>query len=458
MIRILAILTFVTTLHARADERLTFHAAPKPLPEGAVTQDWPRFLGPNHDATSGETKLLKTFPKDGPKIVWEVEKGEGYTCPAIVGDQLVLFHRIDDEEVIECRHRETGKLQWKVAYPVEYRDRYGYSNGPRASPVIDGNRIYTAGVTAKLRCNDLATGKLIWMRDLMTDYGVRNNFFGYGSTPFVWKDRLIVNIGGTKICVAALAKDTGKEIWNLEDEWGASYASPIVKSINGKEVALVFAGGESRPAIGGLLVIDPDKGTRHARFPWRADKYESATASTPIVIGKNRVFISECYALGGALLEFAEDWSFKEVWQERWFGMHWMTPVQKEGYLYGFAGRNEPDVQFKCADAATGEIKWKDDMRWEEQQNGAPQIRSVFRGSLLSVDNSHLCLGEHGTLTWMQLTPEAPPKIEGKASLFLAQHTWTLPALSHGLLYIAQNSRDIGNTKKPRLICYDLRQ
>lgn len=456
MIRQITFFLFLSSLIVSADERLTFHAPPKPLPEGAVTQDWPRFLGPNNDASSGETKLLLTLPKDGPKIVWEMEKGEGYTSPAISGDRLVFFHRIDDEEVIECRHRETGELFWKVAYPVEYRDRYGYSNGPRASPVIDGNLIFTASVTAKIRCNDLASGKLVWMRDLKADYQSTDNFFGYGSTPFVWKDRLIVCVGG-KVCVAAFSKSDGKEIWTVKDEWGTSYASPVVKTVNGREVALVFTGGESRPPIGGLLVIDPDKATVHARFSWRADKYESATASTPIVIGENRVFISECYSLGGVMLEFADDWSVKEIWKERWFGMHWMTPVVQGDYLYGFAGRNEPDVQFKCAVASTGEIKWKDDMRWEVEEDGNKRVHSFFRGSLLAVDGRHLCLGEHGTLAWMKLSPEAPPAMGDRAQLFLCQYNWTLPAISHGLLYVCQNSKSFTDGKKPRLICYDLR-
>ena len=256
--------------------------------------------------------------------------------------------------------------------------------------------------------------------------------------------------------MCALDKATGKEKWKVKDEWGASYASPVVKELRGKPRLLVFAGGESRPATGGLLVLDPDSGEVFDRFPWRADKYESVNASTPVVVGENRVFISECYEAGGVMLELDEAMKLKPVWKERWFGMHWMTPVREGKYLYGFAGRNEPDVEFKCADAETGEIVWKEDLRWEDMVGGDVWTRGYFRGSLLKADGASLCLGEHGALAWMTLTPEGV-KVDVKSQLFLAQYSWTLPALSRGLLYVSQNEMDALRKKPARLICYDLR-
>ncbi len=434
----------------------TYHAAPKALAEGAATSDWPRFLGPNDDATSPETKLLRRWPEGGPKMVWELKRGEGYTCPAIGGGKLVLFHRLGDEEVVECRNAETGEALWSFGYPVEYRDRYGYNNGPRASPVIEGGNVYVAGVTAKLHCLALADGKVLWKQDLMKDFGVADNFFGYGPTPVVWKDSLLVSVGGTDVSVCALDKLTGKVKWKVKDEWGASYSSPVVKSLRGKPRLLVFAGGESRPATGGLIVLDPDTGEIFDRVSWRADKYESVNASTPIVVSGNRVFISECYEKGGVLLEFDEGMKGKPVWNERWFGMHWMTPVREGKFVYGFAGRNEPDVEFKCVNAETGEIVWKEDLRWEEKLGPDVWVRSYFRGSLLKVDGSYLCLGEHGTLAWMSLTPEGV-RVDAREQLFLAQHSWTLPAVSRGLLYVCQNERDELTKEPARLICYDLR-
>ena len=124
-----------------ADERLTFYNKPNPLPDGAVTEDWPRFLGPHHNGMSKESKLLKTWPEKGPKVVWELERGETYAAPTIVDGRLFSFDLADGNERLECRDPETGELKWEFKYPVQYRDRYGFANGcllytsprPRAS-------------------------------------------------------------------------------------------------------------------------------------------------------------------------------------------------------------------------------------------------------------------------------------------------------------------------------------
>lgn len=437
---------------------LTFHAAPKPLPAGAVTEDWPHFLGPHHNATTKEDKLLEKFPAGGLKVVWEITAGDGYTSPVFAAGKMVYFHRVDGKETVECLDPETGKRYWKHDYPVVYRDRYGFSPGPRASAVIDDGRVYTAGVTAIHTCLDLATGKVLWQRDLRKDFSIPQYFFGFGPTPFLWKDRLIVNAGGkgpdeaAGASVVALDKLTGRTLWEHEDAWGASYASPLVTQLHGKDVALVVAAGESRPAHGGLLVLDPMTGRLFDRFPWRADIYESVLAATPLVVGDNRVLLSDCYEKGGVLLEFDASLKAKPVWTERWFGMHWMVPLLVDGHLYGFAGRNPPDTQFKCADLATGEIQWENDMQWRQDN----RVHGFFRASLLQARKRVFCLGEDGAFAELELSPEGPV-IKQRVRLFTAREAWVLPALHRGLLYVSQNTPDSADGTKPRLICYDLR-
>ncbi len=120
------------------------HRAPRSLASDAVTHDWTSFLGPTHNGVSTETRLSRTLP---PPLVWELPTGSGYASPAIAGDRLVYLHRVGDEEIVECLHPETGATHWRLRYPSAYRDRYGYNNGPRSSPVIDGagERAYTVG-------------------------------------------------------------------------------------------------------------------------------------------------------------------------------------------------------------------------------------------------------------------------------------------------------------------------
>ena len=468
-------------------DRFTFHAAPKPLSKEAKTAQWPRFLGPSDDAHSTETHLLHEWPKDGPAKVWEVKKGEGYTSPAIVGDFLVLFHAQAGKETIECLHPETGKRYWSHEYPITYRDRYGYANGPRGSPVIADGRVITVGVTSMMTCFDLKTGRIAWQRDLKKEFNVPQDFFGHGGSPLILDGHVIVNVGGKAeplpdegdmqaraealkkpgLCVGAFDLKTGKLVWGVKYDWGASYASPIAAKLHGQTKVLVFAGGESNPATGGLMCIDPKDGTLHERFDWRASDYISATASTPTLIpDKNRVFISTAYPkgrpLGGVMLEFDANFKAKEVWRTKKLATHWMTPVYQDGHLYGIDGELQQSAQLVCFDADKGDEKWRKDITWDEMSlapmnNGVPPKMGIQRASLLQVDGKYLVLSELGTLLWMSLSP-TDAKVESNASLFFAPHTWCRPAVSRGLLYIMQNDEEQVHDKTgQRIICYDLR-
>ena len=198
------------------------------------------------------------------RSLWEMRKGEGFASPVIVGERLVLFHRVGTEEVIDCVHAGDGRRFWQVRYPTSYKDRYGYNPGPRASPAIAGGRVFTFGAEGRLHCIDLASGRINWRRDLHAEFGIRQNFFGVGASPLVLGDRVILQIGAPGgPGVAAFDVATGRLLWGAETEWGASYASPVPATLHGRERVLVFAGGESRPPTGGLLCLDPEIGRAH---------------------------------------------------------------------------------------------------------------------------------------------------------------------------------------------------
>jgi outer membrane protein assembly factor BamB len=433
------------------------HRKPKPLPAGAITHDWPAFLGPSHNAVSTETRLTRTLP---PPLVWEFPKGTGYSTPAVAGTRLVFIHRLADEEIVECLHPETGSSHWQFRYPTEFEDRYGYNNGPRASPVIDQERVFTSGAEGKLHCLDLGSGKVLWKRDLRADYKVPQDFFGAASTPLVEGRLLILNVGAPGgPCVVALDKTTGLEVWRAGTEWGPSYASPVPADMHGKRRVFVFAGGDSEPPSGGLLSIDPATGKVDFVFPWRSRSYESVNASCPVVFG-NKVFISASYRTGSALVEVRPDFTHRVVWTTQEFGLHFNTAIYRNGYLYGFDGRNEPDASLACVDAATGKVVRREILEWTERFEGRagrrPEVVGTYRGSLLAADGQFLCLGELGHLLWMDLTPKGYKQVS-RAWLFPARESWGLPVLSRGLLYVTQNTRDVFRETEPRLLCYDLR-
>lgn len=450
---------------AQANADLTFHAAPKPLPTGAVTQEWASFLGPNHNAVCNETRILHHFPKGGPALVWEVKKGSGYSAPAVAGGRVVLLHRVGDVEAVDCLEAETGKRFWRFTYPTEYQDRFGYCHGPRSSPVIDGDRAYAYGAEGKVHCLKLETGQLIWQRDLSAEFKLKQNFFGVGSSPLVEGKYLIINVGADGgPCVAAFDKMTGKLAWGAGDRWGPSYATPVPADVLGKRRLFVFAGGESRPATGGLLCIDPANGAVDFTFPWRSRSYESVNASSPLILG-SQVFISECYGAGGALLDLSKDAAggieAKPAWTSLKLGTHFMTAIEKDGYLYGVDGHGPLDAPLVCVDLKTGDEMWRKDVNFQEtfDSGSGPHKQEIglARATLLNIEGQLLCLGEYGHLLWLEPSPKGYKELD-RAWLFAAGESWSPPVLSHGLLYVCQNTSDALHKKGTRLLCYDLRE
>ncbi len=444
---------------AKPQPGLKFVAAPKPLAKDAVTQEWRDFLGPMHNAISTETPLLKKFNKKPPAIVWEVPKGEGYASPSVVGQRVLLFHRLEASEVIECLNAETGRRYWKFSYPTAYRDRYGFSSGPRCQPVSDGERVYTFGAEGKLHCLKLTTGQVIWKRDLPKEFALEQNFFGVGATPLLEGNVLIVNVGAEKSpCVAGFDKLTGKMVWGAGKEWTAGYASPIPATIHGKRRVFVFTGGASSPSVGGLLCLDPTKGDIVFQHPWRARRTESVNASSPVVLG-NQVYISECYGPGGTLLDIQPDGTFKTVWTNHVLNTHFMTAIHKNGYLYGIDGHGPQNAPLVCIELKTGKEMWRIEPEWEETYKTSAGERkyrlSQGLAALLLVDGQCLMLTEYGTLVWLDLNPKEYKETD-HVPLFLARETWGMPALSRGLLYVCQNNPAEDGTPA-RLICYDLR-
>ena len=442
------------------NQALRFHQAPKPLARNAVCSDWATFLGPTHNAKSPETKLLKHWPESGPSLVWERRVGSGYAAPAVAGGRLVYYHRVGDEARLDCLEPETGALIWTASHPCSYRDRYEFSNGPRARPVIDGDRIYTVDPEGKLHCWNLATGDIVWKNDTKRVFNVRANFFGVGSTPLVMGDLLIMNVGGQGgPCVVAFNKRNGEVVWRAGDLWGDSYASPIPAVIHGEPRLFVFAGGASEPPTGGLLSIDPRTGNIDGRFPFRAKRYESVSASSPVVLN-DQVLITSAYRTGSALLNLSSSGSLELAWKSQGLGAEFATPIFHDGYLYGFDGGSKAKASLVCLNPQTGKRLWQAQPSWEETviRHGKKQSMSfgIYRGSLLYADGHLLCLSEMGHLLWLDLSPEGYKEIS-RARLFTADESFTMPVLSRGLLYVTQNKKDMLTGDPPRLLCYDLR-
>jgi outer membrane protein assembly factor BamB len=441
----------------------TFLSAATPEPPASKTSaDWPGFLGPHRNGKSDEHGLPPAWPSKGLPVVWQKAVGTGYAAPAISGGKVFHFSRTRDSAQLKCFNAETGADLWTCEYPTDFVDMLGYNNGPRATPVVDGPNVYTFGAEGVLQCVRISDGHPVWRIDTTEKFHVVKNFFGVGSAPLVWNDLLLVNVGGSPpggptdvyaangrvdssgTAIVAFDKTTGAVRWQTGNDL-ASYSSPVVTKIGGRDVVFMFARNN-------LLAIDPEKGQTIAEFPWRARKLESVNASTPVVVG-NEVFISETYEVGSALVRF-DGTKFTDVWNDRSrrrnqsMALHWNTPIEHEGYLYGSSGYHAPEAELRCVEWKTGKVMWSEP--------------NMSRSSLLLVDGKLICLSEDGTLRILRPSPQkyeelakweygigegedpaTPGAIVGKPRSEIAANTallpypaWAAPALSHGLLYV----------------------
>jgi outer membrane protein assembly factor BamB len=409
--------------------------------------DWPRLLGPQHDLRVAASDAKGFWPETGLKREWEFAKGKGWAPPAVVDGKVLLFHRQGLEEVLECLSLESGKSLWRMCYKVSYQDRYGSGDAPRTSPVVVDGRVWIFGITGVLHCVDLKSGAVLWERDLGADYEMQPNFFGHGSTPLVVGGKVIVPVGGLRgRSVVALSVADGSEVWVASHQWGAGYASAIPATYGEgaakRGCVLVFAGGESRPATGGLLCLDVETGKVLGEVPHRARIAESVNAASPVLVGANRVFTTEAYGSGGVLSEIQADGSLRKLWATVKLGSHFGTPLVQNGLLLGFDGQNPRLAELVCLDAATGEERWRDDLGG-----------NFGRGSLVNLgDEGVVALGEFGELLRFKLGEKGAGVVQ-RTRLFEAPETWGLPVLAERRLLVMQNER-ARDGASPRLVCY----
>jgi outer membrane protein assembly factor BamB len=390
----------------------------------AAGADWPQFLGPARNGTSPETGLVASWPAKGPPVLWQRDVGEGYSGPVVAAGRLVLFHRVGDEEVVECLDASTGKPLWKHAEATAYSDPLGKGDGPRSTPAVAGGKVFTLGPGGRLLCLSLQDGKKLWQRALLEDYEVPRSYFGVGTSPLVEDDLVLVNVGAKDAGIVAFHKDAGKEAWRATGQ-GASYASPVAATLDGVRHALFFTRE-------GLVSLDPATGAVRFTKRWRARIDASVNAASPVVFD-GHVFLTACYDTGAVLLKVRKD-GVDEVWKgDESLSCHFGTPVYLDGHLYGFDGRQEEGARLRCVEARTGKVCWT------EPGYGC--------GSMILADGRLIVLGEGGDLALVQPDPGRYREL-ARASV-LGRPCRAHLALSGGRLY-ARDGR--------RLVCWDLRK
>jgi outer membrane protein assembly factor BamB len=334
-----------------------------------------------------------------------------------------LFHRLQDQEIVACLEARTGKPLWKFQYPTKYEDDFGFDEGPRATPTINGDRVFTFGAEGVVHCLNWADGRKLWGVDTQKTFRAPKGFFGMACSPLVVDNAVLINIGGPdQAGIVALDKESGNLLWKATDA-EASYSSPVIAMVENRRQAFFLTRA-------GLAVLDPTDGRIFFEFPWRPAVRASVSAATPLVIN-NRVFISTSYGRGAALLRLTKEgpetiWTAEDV-----LSNHYSTSVHHQGFLYGFHGRQEQGCLLRCVELDTGRIRWS--------------VPGLGAGSVLLAGETLLILTEQGELI---RAPANPKQFQPVArSQILGFHVRAYPALAQGLFF----ARD-----KNQLVCLDL--
>jgi len=163
----------------------------------AQSSDWAQWGGPQRNFKSDTTGLAASWPAAGPRRIWQRELGEGYSAIAAEHGTLYTMYRKGENEIVIALDAATGKTLWEYGYAAPFSPQYDMSNGPgpHATPLVTGNLLFTSGATGKLHCLELATGRVVWMRDIDGEFKVPQDFFGTATTPLLEGNLLIINVG-----------------------------------------------------------------------------------------------------------------------------------------------------------------------------------------------------------------------------------------------------------------------
>lgn len=380
-----------------------------------VAQDWPQFFGPDRNGIYSGPSLASTWGPNGPRLVWRQQVGEGLSGPVVADGRLILFHRLDDREIVEAFDARTGTSLWQYGYPTSYRDDFGFDEGPRAVPVVVDGIVYTFGAQGQLHAVELETGHRIWSEDTMRKFGVVKGFFGAAGSPLVENGRVIANIGGVDAGIVAFDAKTGEVLWSATND-GASYSSPVGATVSGRCYAVFLTRN-------GLVALDPATGEVEFNRPWRSRSASSVNAASPVVVD-DLLFVSAEYGPGAGVFRWngerlSELWTSNEV-----LSNHYATSVYRDGFLYGYHGRQELGPSLRAIELQTGKVAWSEE-----------QLRA---GSLILVDDRLLILREGGELVLAEASPDSFRPI-ARAQL-LPPTVRAYPALSNGFLYVRNDN------------------
>jgi outer membrane protein assembly factor BamB len=379
-------------------------AQPGKLPENFA--GYPQFLGPTRDGLIPGPVLARDWSARPPELIWRVPVGEGFAGSAIAGARTLTLEQDGASESVVCRDLFTGATQWAYKYAARYENPLG-GIGPRTTPTVVGERVLTMGATGLLQCLELATGRVIWQRDILADTGTKCPAWGVACSPLVTNDLVIVTPGDREHSLAAYRLEDGQPAWSAGDA-GAGYSSPQLVTLAGVPQFLVF----NQEGVAGHAAVD---GRSLWTYPWPPSAQH---VSDPRVVAPNRFVVSSGYGAGVDLVELTregESWKTSRIWHSMRLKSKFGSLVVREGFLYGL-----DDGRLTCIDLANGDAKWKG------ERTGHGQV--LLAGDVL------LVTAENGDVLLVEAAPQAAREL-GRFNT-LSGKMWNPPALAPPFLIV----------------------
>ena len=374
--------------------------------------DYPQFLGPQRNATVNGLILARDWKAEPPKQLWQQPIGAAWSGFSIVGNQAITQEQRGERELVVCYDLLSGRLLWSHEDDARYHTTIA-GEGPRATPTIAGNRVYTLGATGLLNCLALETGQPVWSKDIIRDNQARTNDWGMSGSPLIVDDLVIVNPGGpANRSLVAYDKENGHFVWGGGND-AAGYSSPCLVTLADVPQIVIFNASA-------IAAHDPKSGKVLWEYPWPKGHPHVAV---PIVLPNDRLLVSSAYGTGSELIHVVKDsegkFTASRVWKSIRLKAKFANVVFRDGYLYGL-----DDGTMVCLDATDGTLKWK------EGRYG--------HGQVILVSDLLVVMAESGDVVLLEPLPQENreltrfPALRGK--------TWNPPALA-GQYLIVRNDQ-----------------
>ncbi len=391
---------------------------------------WPRFRGSNFDAISDDenTTLARSWPDDGPKVLWSIDVGEGYAGAAILSGRVYIldYDQENKADAIRCLSLTDGKEIWRYDYNVKIKRFHGMS---RTVPAVTEKHIVTIGPKCHVTCLDSMTGEFRWMLNLVKEYGTTVPQWYTSQCPLIEDGKAIIAPAGDLLMMAVDAA-TGEILWETPnpDGWIMTHSSIVPMEFNGERF-YIYCGGDY--TSGGVVGISAKDGS----ILWKNDQWKVRTnVPCPVIVGDDRIFLSAGYAQyeNGCMMLRLTQTDGKIIAQPEYkyptdiFGSIQQTPIFYEGHIYGV----RTDKQLVCLDLA-GQVVWT-----------STSANKFGSGAYMIANGLLYLLNDSGVLTLAEPTSTGYVEL-AKAEVLTGHESWGPMAIVSGRLIIRNLNRMI---------------